>query len=238
MMGTLDGAPYGQTETGAAHVEATQLSATMAWVEQVVASSAIVRATKYEFYTLNGMLWIKVEGAQYEAHAWHVAVGGRAFPSSIDKHGVRRQMILGGRVGVEVIDDPNKRTTEQLAAELRAAHDEARKRAAGAEWREQVAADVEAAIERGANERGGINTGIALIVGCVGLFLFGLTHGNTVPDGHWLLGMLIVGLAVFGLVTFGRNYRQTERNGAAYTENVEGRTQQHQGSEHHQDGVA
>lgn len=216
MMGTLDGTPYGQTETGAAHTDATRLSEAMAWVEQVVAESAIVRATKYEFYTLNGLLWVKVEGSQYEAHAWHVAVGGRAFPSHVDKKGVRRQMIIGGRVGVEVIDDPHKPTTEQIAAELRAAHDEVRTRL---------------------NERGGINTGIALIVGCVGLFLYGLTHGNTVPDGHWLLGMLIVGLAVFGLVAFGRSYRKTERESAARTEKVEGKVQQHQGSEHHQDGV-
>jgi hypothetical protein len=89
--------------------EATRLSASLAWVEDLVAEGALIRATKWESYSLNGMLWIHVIGAQYEAHAWHVAVGGRAFGSHIDSRGVRRQMIIGTRVCVEVVDDPRER---------------------------------------------------------------------------------------------------------------------------------
>lgn len=81
----------------------------MAHVEQVVAGSTKLQATKWETYSLNGMLWVRVIGAQYEAHAWHVAVGGRAFGSHVDTHGVRRQMIIGTRISVEVIDDPHTR---------------------------------------------------------------------------------------------------------------------------------
>ncbi|MEV6413887.1 hypothetical protein [Kribbella sp. NPDC051718] len=195
--------------------EGSTYAATMAWIERVVADSTRLRATRHEYYTLNGQLWVRVEGGNHEAHAWHVAVGGYAMPSNIDRHGVRRQMILGTRVHVEVVDDP--RTRGKSPAEM-----------ATAEWVAHVERD----------ERGGINAGIALIVGCVGLFLFGFTHPSRVPDGHWLLGMLIVGLVVMALVAFGRSYRRTERASAIYTEKVEGRTQQHQGSDHHQDGVA
>jgi hypothetical protein len=84
----------------------TRLSEDLAYVEQLVANSATVRNTRWESYTLNGQLWIKVEGAGYEAHAWRAVLGGRAFPSSIDSHGVRRQMVIGTRVCAEVIEIP------------------------------------------------------------------------------------------------------------------------------------
>lgn len=83
-------------------------SATVAWVEGLVAASVALQATQFDFYSLNGQVWIQVQGGHYEAHAWAHAVGGRMLPSSI-KGGVRRQMILGARVSVEVIDDPAKR---------------------------------------------------------------------------------------------------------------------------------
>lgn len=107
-MATLYGAPYGQTETGAQYTEATKLSADVAWVEQLVAESPKLQATKYEFYTLNGQLWVQVQGSQWEAHAWQVATSGRILSSYV-RNGVRRQMIVGSRVCVEVIDDPAKR---------------------------------------------------------------------------------------------------------------------------------
>lgn len=81
----------------------------MAWVEHLVADNPILQTTKYDFYTLSGQLWIQVQGAHYELNAWHHVFGGRIFPSHIDKAGVRRQMVMGERVSVEVIDDPRKR---------------------------------------------------------------------------------------------------------------------------------
>lgn len=85
------------------------LAEDMATIERQVAANAKLQATKHEYYTLAGQLWVRVEGASYEAHAWHTAVGGKIFGSTIDRVGVRRQMIFGSRVGVEVIDDPRTR---------------------------------------------------------------------------------------------------------------------------------
>lgn len=89
-------------------VEDTRHSATMAWIEGVVALSPLLQSTTYEFFTKRGQLWVLVQGANYEAHAWHVAVGGYQLPSFFDSHGVRRSMILGTRVHVEVVDDPKR----------------------------------------------------------------------------------------------------------------------------------
>lgn len=83
-------------------------SATMAWLEGVVAASPLLQSTKWEMSTLNGQLWVQVQGGHYEAHAWHVAVGGYRLPSYFDGHGVRRSMILGIRVHVEIIDRPKR----------------------------------------------------------------------------------------------------------------------------------
>lgn len=82
-------------------------AADVAWVEQLVAESPKLQATTFEFYTLNRQLWVQVQGAQWEAHAWQVATGGRILSSYV-RNGVRRQMIVGSRVCVEVIDDPSK----------------------------------------------------------------------------------------------------------------------------------
>lgn len=81
----------------------------MAWVEQQLVDHPKLQAMKHEFYTLNGQLWVQVQGAHYEMHAWHAVFGGRIFPSHIDSAGVRRQMLMCERLGVEVIDDPRKR---------------------------------------------------------------------------------------------------------------------------------
>lgn len=90
-------------------LEGTAYAATVAWVEGLVAASAALQATRYDLYTLNGELWIQVQGGHREAHAWQHAVGGHMMPSSV-KGGVRRQLVLGTRAHVEVIDDPSKRT--------------------------------------------------------------------------------------------------------------------------------
>lgn len=86
-------------------------------------------------------------------------------------------------------------------------------------------------------EKGGVYYHLVFVVGGVGLFLWGFTHGNTVPDGRWLLAMLVSGAGLACLVAFGRSYRRTEDRGAARTAKLEGRVQQHQGSEHFLDGA-
>ena len=90
-------------------LEGSTYAATVEWVEGLVAASAALQATSFNFYTLNGELWIQVQGGHREAHAWQHAVGGHMMPSSV-KGGVRRQLILGTRAHVELIDDPSKRT--------------------------------------------------------------------------------------------------------------------------------
>lgn len=89
-------------------VEDTRHSDTMAWIEGVVALSPLLQSTTYEFFTKRGQLWVLVQGANFEAHAWHVAVGGYQVPSFFDSHGVRRWLILGVRVHVEVVDVPKR----------------------------------------------------------------------------------------------------------------------------------
>jgi hypothetical protein len=86
----------------------TQYAADVAWVEDKIAHSLLLQKTKYEFYTLDGKLWVQVQGGKWESHAWHVVIGGYAMPSNVSG-GVWRQMIIGARVHVEIIDDPRKR---------------------------------------------------------------------------------------------------------------------------------
>lgn len=84
------------------------LAADLAYVEDLVADNRLLKATNWDAYTLSGRLWVKVSGSNHAAHAWHVAIGGRPFPWNIDRHGVRRKMIIGPRVSAEIIDDPRK----------------------------------------------------------------------------------------------------------------------------------
>lgn len=106
-----DTAPGGLGETAAVYAKARRLSEDLAFVERCVAASTQLQATKWESYTLNGQLWVQVKGGTFDAHAWAVAVEGRVFPSSIDSHHVRRWMIIGTRVCVEVIDDPREQAS-------------------------------------------------------------------------------------------------------------------------------
>ena len=85
------------------------LSDDMATNELAVAANPKLAGTHFNFYTLSGQLWVRVEGGSWEARAWHSVVGGKIFGSTTDRVGVRRQMIFGTRVGVEVIDDPRVR---------------------------------------------------------------------------------------------------------------------------------
>lgn len=90
-------------------IGAESLAADLSYVARLVAETPALKATTWESYTLGGRLWVKVDGSNDAAHAWHVAIGGSPFPWSIDKAGVRRKMIFGPRVSAEIIDDPQKR---------------------------------------------------------------------------------------------------------------------------------
>lgn len=90
-------------------VNAGRLEADLVYVEQLVAQHTELQATKHQVFTLDQAVWVRVEGAQYEARAWRAAINGRILGSSIDRFGVRRQMVLGERVSVEIVDDQHRR---------------------------------------------------------------------------------------------------------------------------------
>lgn len=87
-------------------IEGTRYAAHMEWVERLVAERHELQATRHEFETRDGMLWVIVDGGDFEALAWRAAVGGRLMPSKVD-HGVWSKEILGIRVHVRVVDNPN-----------------------------------------------------------------------------------------------------------------------------------
>lgn len=94
-------------------VDAGRLEADLVHLEQLVALHTELQATKHSVFTLEQQVWVRVEGAQYEARAWRAAIAGRILGSSIDHGGVRRQMILGERVCVEIFQ-PGWRPPSEL----------------------------------------------------------------------------------------------------------------------------
>lgn len=86
-------------------IEDTTYSSAMAWVETLIVDHPNLRATKHEFATSAGMLWVLVEGGDFEVLAWRAAVGGLIRPSRV-VNGVWTKEILGSRVHVRVTDYP------------------------------------------------------------------------------------------------------------------------------------
>lgn len=96
-------------------VDAGRLEADLVHVEQLVALHTELQATKHSVFTLDQQVWVRVEGAQYEARAWRAAIAGRILGSTIDRGGVRRQMVLGERVCVELFQ-PGWRPPSELGS--------------------------------------------------------------------------------------------------------------------------
>lgn len=86
-------------------LEDTTYSASMAWVELLIAGRPELQASRYEFATSAGMLWVLVEGGDFEVLAWRAAVGGSIRPSKV-VGGVWSKEILGARVHVRVSNSP------------------------------------------------------------------------------------------------------------------------------------
>jgi hypothetical protein len=82
-------------------------SATMAWIEDVVALHPQLWQGKWEYATENGRLWVLVEGTDFEVLAWRAAVGGRIMRSQV-VNGVWSKEVLGIRVHVRVVNDPKR----------------------------------------------------------------------------------------------------------------------------------
>lgn len=85
-------------------------SATMQWVEDMVALHPELWSHRYEFETRAGMLWVLVEGSDYEALAWRAAVGGRLQSSKVTG-GVWTKEVLGIRCHVRIQNNPGRSTS-------------------------------------------------------------------------------------------------------------------------------
>ena len=88
-------------------LEDTTYSASMAWIEDIVALHPELWNHVYEFETRHGMLWVLVEGGDFEALAWRAAVGGRLQSSKVTA-GVWSKEVLGIRAHVRVWNDPKR----------------------------------------------------------------------------------------------------------------------------------
>jgi hypothetical protein len=78
----------------------------LAWVENLIAATPVLAAMRHVVVERDGIVAVEVQGAHYEARAWRHAINGRICPSHIDVNGVRRQLVIGMRVQVQVVHDP------------------------------------------------------------------------------------------------------------------------------------
>jgi hypothetical protein len=199
--------------------EDTRYAATLAWIEQLVAGDPHLNGTRHEYFTLAGQLWVRVEGAQFETLAWHHAVGGLIRPSSIDKHGVRRQMIFGTRIHVEVIDDPHTRPEPKGGDP-----DDA---LLGLVTREPLAGG-----KGPVTDGGSIRIALTFIITLAGLFLWGWTHSSRSPNGATLLAVAVLGVLILVPAVFIRWWRELDRRSARYTKAMQPRVQQDTSGDH------
>lgn len=79
------------------------------WVNQLIANNPHLAAMAHTVSQHDGMVSVEVAGAHWEAREWRAAIQGRILPSHIDGHGVRRQVVIGSRVQVCVVEHPQKR---------------------------------------------------------------------------------------------------------------------------------
>lgn len=78
----------------------------LVWLQQMLARHPELTSMRYQIAERDGQVIVEVSGAHYEARAWRAAINGRITPSHIDLHGVRRQLVLGTRIAVQVVQHP------------------------------------------------------------------------------------------------------------------------------------
>lgn len=91
-------------------IDADRLLADLTYVETRIAQSTVLQATRYVVFTDGQQVKVEVEGAHYEARAWRAVFSGRGLPSFIDRHNVRRQVVIALRVEIQVIEHPGARS--------------------------------------------------------------------------------------------------------------------------------
>jgi hypothetical protein len=85
------------------------------WIGQLLANNPALAATAWRVTIIAGLASVEVTGGYDEAHLWHSAVGGRILPSVTNAAGVRRQLVVGRFVTVDVVQEGVSRTGLPLA---------------------------------------------------------------------------------------------------------------------------
>ncbi|MFC0626037.1 hypothetical protein [Kribbella deserti] len=86
-----------------------QMVADYAWVKALIARRTDLALMRHRVKEIDGHVAVEVDGAHYEARAWRAAIDGRIYPSHIDVHGIRHQLVIGSRVSVHVVQHPGAR---------------------------------------------------------------------------------------------------------------------------------
>ena len=76
----------------------------LVWVERVIAAHPQLAKMDYTVIERDGTVTVEVYGSHFEARAWRAAINGRICPSHVDVHGVRRQLVVGWHVQVQVVE--------------------------------------------------------------------------------------------------------------------------------------
>jgi len=91
------------------------------WINTLLHDHPDIAKTAWRVTVIAGLVSIEVDGGYDEAHAWHSAVGGRIFPSFTNASGVRRQVVAGRHVTVDIVRQTGA-TRTGLAADPNAVH--------------------------------------------------------------------------------------------------------------------
>ena len=86
-------------------------------------------------------------------------------------------------------------------------------------------------------DQGEIRARLVIVVGGLGLFGWGWSHGSRTPDGRWILAVAILGAVVLLFATGAVKYRRRERSDAARTKRIEDRLEQNTSTDHYLDGA-
>ncbi|NEA37545.1 hypothetical protein [Streptomyces sp. SID13031] len=94
------------------NTELQNMAADVAMVERLIAFHPELADTAYQVHIqLGGDIVVEVQGSHYEAMLWGAAIDGPIYPSHVDMRGVRRQLVLGRGVRVQVSQDTNRRSS-------------------------------------------------------------------------------------------------------------------------------
>jgi hypothetical protein len=85
-------------------VDAEYAIAELTWFQRLISAHPELANTLHEVTARDGQVIVEVEGAHYQARMWRAAIEGRIYPSHVDAQGVRRQLVLGRHIQVQVVE--------------------------------------------------------------------------------------------------------------------------------------